>query len=77
MIDGDVGLNNLDVVMGMENRVIYDMADVIDNKWGHNYLSRHIILLPEHYKVILLENNKKFCLVKTFIVRPFPIWFPE
>ena len=32
MIDGDVGLNNLDVVMGMENRVVYDMADVIDNK---------------------------------------------
>lgn len=32
MIDGDVGLNNLDVVMGMESRIIYDMADVIDNK---------------------------------------------
>ena len=32
MIDGDVGLNNLDVVMGMESRVVYDMADVIDNK---------------------------------------------
>ena len=30
MIDGDVGLNNLDVVMGMESRVIYDMADVIE-----------------------------------------------
>ena len=32
MIDGDIGLNNLDVVMGMESRVVYDMADVIDNK---------------------------------------------
>ncbi len=32
MIDGDIGLNNLDVVMGMESRVIYDMADVIENK---------------------------------------------
>ena len=32
MIDGDVGLNNLDVVMGMAFRVVYDMADVIDNK---------------------------------------------
>jgi len=29
LIDGDVGLNNLDVVMGMENRVAYDMADVL------------------------------------------------
>lgn len=32
MIDGDVGLNNLDVVMGMESRVVYDMSDVIENK---------------------------------------------
>ena len=32
MIDGDVGLNNLDVVMGMESRVVFDMADAIDGK---------------------------------------------
>ena len=32
LIDGDVGLNNLDVVMGMENRVAYDMADVLAGK---------------------------------------------
>ncbi|MEG1609266.1 MAG: septum site-determining protein MinD [Clostridia bacterium] len=34
LIDGDVGLNNLDVVMGMESRVVYDMSDVIDGKCG-------------------------------------------
>lgn len=32
LIDGDIGLNNLDVVMGMENRVVYDMADVLAGK---------------------------------------------
>lgn len=32
LIDGDIGLNNLDVVMGMENRVAYDMADVLAGK---------------------------------------------
>lgn len=28
LIDTDIGLRNLDVVMGLENRVIYDIVDV-------------------------------------------------
>ena len=32
LIDGDVGLNNLDVALGMENRGAYDMADVMAGK---------------------------------------------
>lgn len=32
LIDADFGLKNLDVMMGLENRVIYDLKDVIDNK---------------------------------------------
>lgn len=29
LIDGDFGLKNLDVMMGLENRVVYDLNDVI------------------------------------------------
>lgn len=29
MIDVDFGLNNLDVVMGVENKIVYDVSDVI------------------------------------------------
>ena len=32
LIDGDVGLNNLDVVLGVENKTVYDMADVLEGK---------------------------------------------
>lgn len=32
VIDMDIGLNNLDVVLGMENRVLYSMQDVLDGK---------------------------------------------
>ena len=32
LIDADFGLKNLDVMMGLENRVIYDLNDVISNK---------------------------------------------
>jgi septum site-determining protein MinD len=29
LIDTDVGLRNLDVVMGLENRIVYDLVDVV------------------------------------------------
>lgn len=32
MLDADIGLNNLDVVMGIENKVVYDFVDVVQGK---------------------------------------------
>ena len=32
LLDIDIGLNNLDVVMGVENKVVYDIVDVISGK---------------------------------------------
>jgi len=32
LIDTDIGLRNLDVVMGLENRIIYDIVDVIEGR---------------------------------------------
>ena len=29
LIDGDFGLKNLDVMMGLENRVVYDLNDQV------------------------------------------------
>lgn len=30
MIDTDIGLRNLDVVLGLENRIVYDLVDVVE-----------------------------------------------
>lgn len=30
LLDTDIGLRNLDVVMGLENRIVYDLVDVIE-----------------------------------------------
>ena len=30
MIDTDIGLRNLDVVLGLENRIVYNLIDVIE-----------------------------------------------
>jgi septum site-determining protein MinD len=32
LVDTDIGLRNLDVVMGLENRIIYDIVDVADGR---------------------------------------------
>ena len=31
-VDGDIGLRNLDLVMGLENRIIYDLVDVVEQR---------------------------------------------
>jgi septum site-determining protein MinD len=32
VIDGDIGLRNLDIVMGLENRIVYDVVDYIEGR---------------------------------------------
>ncbi|CCQ20993.1 Septum site-determining protein MinD [Listeria monocytogenes] len=32
LIDMDIGLRNLDVVLGLENRIIYDLVDVVEGR---------------------------------------------
>lgn len=32
VVDGDTGLRNLDVLMGLENRIVFTLLDVIENK---------------------------------------------
>ncbi len=32
LIDADIGLRNLDVVMGLENRIVYNLVDIIEGR---------------------------------------------
>ena len=36
VIDTDIGLRNLDVIMGLENRIVYDLVNVIEGKCKMN-----------------------------------------
>jgi septum site-determining protein MinD len=31
-LDGDIGLRNLDLVLGLENRIVYDLMDVVEGR---------------------------------------------
>ncbi|WP_096189525.1 septum site-determining protein MinD [Evansella halocellulosilytica] len=52
LVDTDIGLRNLDVVMGLENRIIYDLVDVVEQRCKlHQALIKdkrfdHLYLLP-------------------------------
>ena len=51
-IDADIGLRNLDVVMGLESRIVFDLVDVVEGRCGlRQALVRdkrvpHLYLLP-------------------------------
>ena len=32
LVDTDIGLRNLDVILGLENRIIYDLVDVVEGR---------------------------------------------
>ncbi len=32
VVDADIGLRNLDIVLGLENRIVYDLVDVIEGR---------------------------------------------
>ena len=46
LIDTDIGLRNLDVVMGLENRIMYNLVDVVEN----NCRIRQALIKDKRYK---------------------------
>ncbi len=52
LVDTDLGLRNLDTVLGLENRIVFDIVDVIENKCRLNQAiirdrrTEHLSLLP-------------------------------
>ena len=51
IIDADIGLRNLDVVMGLENRIVYDIVDVVE---GNCRLKQGLIRDKKFEKLYLL-----------------------
>lgn len=51
LIDADIGLRNLDVVMGLENRIVYDLVDVTS---GHCHYRKALIKDKRYDNLFLL-----------------------
>ena len=53
LIDTDIGLRNLDVVMGLENRIVYNLVDVIE---GHCRAKQAMIKDKRYENLYLLPS---------------------
>ncbi len=51
LVDADIGLRNLDVVMGLENRIVYDVVDVVEERCR---IDQALIKDKRHRNLLLL-----------------------
>jgi septum site-determining protein MinD len=68
-IDSDIGLRNLDVVLGLENRIVYDLVDVVE---GRARLRQAMIKdkrLPELYLIPAAQTRDKTAISPSDMVR--------
>lgn len=58
-IDADIGLRNLDVVMGLENRIVYDLVNVVEGTCRIRQAMIRDKRLPELYLIPAAQSRDK------------------
>src|SRR3989337_1265892 len=68
-IDGDVGLRNLDVVLGLENRIVYDLVDVVEGRCKLRQAMIKDKRLPELHLIPAAQTRDKTAVSPKDMVR--------
>ena len=68
-IDGDIGLRNLDVVMGLENRIVYDIVDVIEGRCRLRQAMIRDKRLPELHLIPAAQTRDKLAVSPSDMIR--------
>ena len=68
-IDGDIGLRNLDVVMGLENRIVYDLVDVIEGRCRLRQAMIRDKRFPELYLIPAAQTRDKSAVSPSDMIR--------
>jgi septum site-determining protein MinD len=68
-IDGDIGLRNLDVVLGLENRIVYDIVDVIEGRCRLRQAMIRDKRLPELFLIPASQTRDKSAVSPSDMVR--------
>lgn len=58
-LDADIGLRNLDVVLGLENRIVYDIVDVIEGRCRLKQAMIRDKRFPELYLIPAAQTRDK------------------
>jgi len=68
-IDADIGLRNLDVVLGLENRIVYDLVDIIEGRCRLRQAMIRDKRLPELYLIPSAQTRDKSAVSPSDMVR--------
>jgi septum site-determining protein MinD len=68
-IDADIGLRNLDVVLGLENRIVYDLVDVIEGRCRTRQAMIRDKRLPELFLIPAAQTRDKSAVSPSDMVR--------
>jgi septum site-determining protein MinD len=68
-IDADIGLRNLDVVLGLENRIVYDLVDVVEGRCRLRQAMIRDKKLPELFLIPAAQTRDKSAISPSDMVR--------
>ena len=68
-IDADIGLRNLDVVLGLENRIVYDLVDVVEGRCRLRQAMIRDKRLPELYLIPAAQTRDKSAVSPSDMIR--------
>lgn len=68
-VDADIGLRNLDVVLGLENRIVYDLVDVVEGRCRLRQAMIRDKRLPELYLIPAAQTRDKSSISPSDMVR--------
>ncbi len=68
-IDGDIGLRNLDVIMGLENRIVYDIVDVVEGRCRLRQAMIRDKRLPDLFLIPAAQTRDKNALSPSDMMR--------
>jgi septum site-determining protein MinD len=68
-VDADIGLRNLDVVMGLENRIVYDLVDVVEGRCKLRQAMIKDKRLPELHLIPAAQTRDKTAVSPKDMVR--------
>src|SRR5512141_1952560 len=68
-VDGDIGLRKLAVVLGLENRIVYDLVDVVEGRCRLRQAMIRDKRLPELYLIPAAQTRDKSAVSPSDMVR--------
>lgn len=68
-MDGDIGLRNLDVILGLENRIVYDIVDVIEGRCKLKQAMIRDKKNPELYLIPAAQTRDKNAVSSSDMIR--------